>query len=235
MFMWSEACMDQEMRVLVTLEKRAAGLASITELCLLEEEESLVQEDWRNQRFWPVLSLWWLFSLSQPSFCRGWSTADCSIAFHIRIWPLDCRHMAFKFFVPIVITHLLVSSHSQCHPHSLCEDFTRGPSGLHRRNPREWCPRKLPRAFLLFWCMPNSPAQNQFSVFPLICICPFIFPRFSVLLFMSSSRVHALSFAYIHLLFQLFPSSTPILHPPNLVSLTNKSLQDQFVLPISLF
>lgn len=143
MFMWSEACMDQEMRVLVTLEKRAAGLASITELCLLEEEESLVQEDWRNQRFWPVLSLWWLFSLSQPSFCRGWSTADCSIAFHIRIWPLDCRHMAFKFFVPIVITHLLVSSHSQCHPHSLCEDFTRGPSGLHRRNPREWCPRKL--------------------------------------------------------------------------------------------
>lgn len=143
MFMWSEACMDQEMRVLVTLEKRAAGLASITELCLLEEEESLVQEDWRNQRFWPVLSLWWLFSLNQHLFCRGWSTADYSITFHIRIWPLDCWHIAFKFFVPIVITHLLVFSQSRCDPHSLCEDFTSGPSGLCKRNPQEQSPRKL--------------------------------------------------------------------------------------------
>lgn len=58
------------------------------------------------------------------------------------------------------------------------------------------------------------------------------FPRFSVLRYMSSSRVHALSFAHICLLFQLSPSSAPILHPPMLVSLTKKSLRDQIVLPI---
>lgn len=32
-------------------------------------------------------------------------------------------HIVFKFFVPIVITHLLVSSHSWCDRHSLCTDF----------------------------------------------------------------------------------------------------------------
>lgn len=221
------------MGVLATLGKRVAGLASITELCILEEEKSLVNKGWRKQHFWLALSLCGLFSLSQPSSCRGWSTADYSIAFHIRIWPLDCRHIAFKFFVPIAVTHLLVSFHSQCHPHSLCEDFTGDPSGLCRRSSWERSPRKLSEPSFYFNACQTPQLRINFQCFHWFVFALLIsFSRFSVLLYMSSLKVHTLSFAYSHLLFQLFPSSTPILYPPKLVSSTNKSLQDQFVLPI---
>lgn len=165
--------------------------------------------------------VWWLFSLSQPSFCWGWSTADYSIAFHTRIWPLDCRHIVFKFFVPIVITHLLVSSHSWCNRHSLCTDFIGGPSGLCRRSSWERSPRKLSEPSFCFNACQTPRLRISSQCFHWFVFAHLIsFSRFSVLRYMSSSRVHTLSFAHIHLLSQLFPSSTPILHPPKLVSTT---------------
>lgn len=51
--------MDQEMGVLVTLGKRA-------ELCLLEEEGSLVQEDWEAAFLTCVVSL--MTVLAEPAF-----------------------------------------------------------------------------------------------------------------------------------------------------------------------